>query len=295
MDKQVLCFGEILWDTFAEGKKPGGAPMNVAMHLKQQQMKSSIASCVGQDEAGNELISFLNDHALSSDLIQSDPELPTCVVTVDFDEDQQPNYTIPDPVSWDNIQLTEALEKAALEASVIVFGSLACRHETTRTTLHALLKSPALKVFDVNIRAPYFNVDAIKQLGGIADVIKLNADELDTLAGTELAHFSQQEKMVFIADYMGCDTICVTRGENGAILLTEGDFSEHPGFKIELKDSVGAGDAFLATLIRGLLEQQKPADILKNAAAIGAFVASSRGANPQYDRQIIDSIARQAV
>jgi fructokinase len=290
MNKRVLCFGEVLWDTFREGKVAGGAPMNVAMHLRQQGVEARLASRIGNDGEGKELRAFLKTHNLDSELVQHDHELPTCVVSVQLDDHQQATYTIPFPVSWDNIQAEPALMEAAAEADVIVFGSLVCRHATSRNTLKQLLKTGALKVFDVNLRAPHYNPDEIKELGSRSNIIKMNDEELDLLAGSELSHLSQKEKISFIADYLGCHTICITRGKSGAIALLNGHYYEHPGFKVNVVDTVGAGDAFLATFIRGILADEDPQDILRKACAIGAFVAGSRGANPVHDPQRIKEI-----
>jgi fructokinase len=295
MNKRVLCFGEVLWDTFPEGKKPGGAPMNVALHLRQQGIDARMASRIGQDKAGRELKDFLQTNNLYSELIQTDERLPTCEVTVQLDGQQQATYTIPYPVSWDNIQPEASLLEAAQASDVIVFGSLACRHQPSRETLIELLRNGALKVFDVNIRPPHFNMDHLKVLGGMAHILKMNAEELDMLAGTELAHLSQKEKITFIADYMGCPTICITRGDRGAMVLMNGHFYEHPGYKVDVIDTVGAGDAFLATFIAGFLKDERPEKLLQNACAIGAFVAGSRGANPTYDSQKISIITTQAI
>ena len=293
MNKKILCFGEVLWDTFAEGKKPGGAPMNVAMHLIQQGIDAVMASRVGPDASGGELVSYLKTIGLYSDLIQHDQTLPTCIVTVDLDEQNQATYTIPQPVSWDNIQPEESLIDQAEKADIIVFGSLASRNITTRETLIRILKSKALKVFDVNIRAPHFEIANMKSLGGMADVIKMNAEELDMLAGTELSHFSEKEKILFLSDFLGCKTICITRGGAGAIIYMNNQFFEHGGYAVNVIDTVGAGDAFLATFITGMLSSEDPNIILDNACAIGAFVAGSRGANPAYDHTQITKIRTQ--
>ena len=293
MKKKILCFGEVLWDTFAEGKKPGGAPMNVAMHLLQQGIDAVMASRVGPDASGGELVSYLKTIGLYSDLIQHDKILPTCIVTVDLDEQNQATYTIPQPVSWDNIQPEESLIDQAEKADIIVFGSLASRNITTRETLIRILKSKALKVFDVNIRAPHFEIANMKSLGGMADVIKMNAEELDMLAGTELSHFSEKEKILFLSDFLGCKTICITRGGAGAIIYMNNQFFEHGGYAVNVVDTVGAGDAFLATFITGMLSSEDPNIILDNACAIGAFVAGSRGANPTYDHTQITKIRTQ--
>ncbi|NEU08713.1 carbohydrate kinase [Flavihumibacter sp. R14] len=295
MNKQVLCFGEVLWDTFQEGKIAGGAPMNVAMHLRQQGVSASLASRIGEDEDGNKLREFLNTHNLDSELLQHDANLPTCVVSVTLDDQHQATYTIPYPVSWDNIQPEPSLLNAARQADVIVFGSLVCRDTTSRSTLEQLLKTDALKVFDVNLRAPHYHLDHLKELGGQSNIIKMNEEELDMLAGSELSHLSQKEKISFISDYFGCNTVCITRGGSGAIVLLNESYHEHPGFKVQVVDTVGAGDAFLATFIRGILTGEAPDLILRRACAIGAFVAGSRGANPVHDPEKITQIAGQDI
>jgi fructokinase len=216
-------------------------------------------------------------------------------VAVQLDDQQQATYTIPFPVSWDNIQAEPALVKAAAEADVIVFGSLVCRDATSRDTLKQLLTTDALKVFDVNLRAPHYDADKVKELGSRSNIIKMNEEEMDLLAGSELSHLSQKEKISFISDFLGCDTICITRGDSGAIALLAGEYYEHPGFSVNVVDTVGAGDAFLATFIRGVLSQDAPQSILTKACAIGAFVAGSRGANPVYDTERINEIQEQSV
>lgn len=290
MVKEVLCFGEVLWDTFLDEKKPGGAPMNVAMHLKQQGAHAILASRIGTDEPGEELIQYLKENNLYSDLIQQDQQLPTCAVNVVLDDDLQATYIIPTPVSWDNIQPDTKLISKAKNASVIVFGSLACRNEKTKDTLVLLLDCSALKVFDVNLRGPHYELSTIEKLAGLADIIKMNEQELDFIAGFELMHFTQIEKIIFLSDFFDCATICVTRGENGSIVFHHNVLYEHPGFYVKVADTVGAGDSFLATFIAGLLRKECMEVVLEQASAIGAYVASSRGANPVYDLPVIEKI-----
>lgn len=290
MNNEVLCFGEILWDIFQDEKKPGGAPMNVAMHLRQQGVDALLASRIGTDKEGEELVEFLRNNNLFSDFIQIEKQLPTCAVSVVLDQDFQANFTIPSPVSWDNIEPTINLIKKAQNASVIVFGSLASRSDKTKATLMLILDSEALKVFDVNLRAPHYELNTIDALAGCADIIKMNEEELDLLTGIELNHLTQKEKILFLADSFACPIICVTRGGKGSIVLYENALYEDPGFTVEVTDTVGAGDAYLATFIAGLLRKEKIEDILENASAIGAFVASSRGANPKYNIPVIENI-----
>ncbi|MDT3402834.1 carbohydrate kinase family protein [Mucilaginibacter terrae] len=281
MSKKVLCFGEVLWDTFEDGKQVGGAPLNVARHLIQQGANAIMVSRVGVDEPGNELLSVLTENNLDLTLIQQDKHLPTCEVTVELDAGGHATYIIPQPVSWDNIQPTDELLQNIEQAEAIVFGSLACREVETRTTLLNLLSEYTIpmRIFDVNLRAPHFEQDTIETLAALCNVIKMNEDEAHMLI-----HGSApvREKMVEFHKKFHTQTICVTRGENGAIIWHDEEFYEHPGFRVDVVDTVGAGDSFLATLIAGLLTGQPIPFTLEKACKVGGFVASQRGANPTY-------------
>ncbi|MDB5132126.1 MAG: hypothetical protein JWR02_1875 [Mucilaginibacter sp.] len=287
--KNILCFGEILWDTFGIEKVAGGAPMNVARHLVQQGADVSFASRVGNDESGKGLIEFLKASGLYSELIQTDDELPTCEVTVKLDKQGSATYIIPRPCSWDNIQTEPALTEAAEKAAAIVFGSLACRENTTRDILLNLLnETAALKIFDVNLRPPHYILADIETLAARADVVKMNEEEVILLIGEP--GDGLRERIIEFQKKYHARTICVTRGENGAIVWHEHEFYEHPGFKVNVVDTVGAGDAFLATFIAGLLNGADMPDLLKKACAVGAFVTTKRGANPVYTMGDIDML-----
>ena len=282
----ILCFGEILWDAFGDEKVAGGAPMNVARHLAQQGANVLFASRVGTDESGNGLVEFLKSNGLYSNLIQLDDKLPTCEVTVQLDALGQATYIIPEPVSWDNIQTDSALTAAAAQASAIIYGSLACREKTTSDTLLNLLQETrALKVFDVNLRPPHFTLSTIETLVAGADVIKMNEDEAAMLIGGNTQNL--KENMIEFQKKYHPQTICVTRGEHGAMAWHDYEFYEHPGCPVQVVDTVGAGDSFLATFINGLLNKQPMQDTLEKACAIGAFVAGKRGANPKYDEAVL--------
>ncbi len=286
MSKYVLCFGEVLWDTFDDGKKPGGAPMNVAMHLVQQGFEVAFASRIGEDASGDELAEYLKKNNLLSDLVQRDPNLPTCEVTVELDEHQHATYIIPQPVSWDNIQPEVALVESAKNASAIVFGSLACRDEITRDTLlNVLNETHALKIFDVNLRAPHYTLNTIETLAARAHVVKMNEDEAALLIGG--SKHSLKEQIAEFRSKFHTTTICVTRGENGAIVWHDHEFYESPGLPVQVGDTVGAGDSFLATFIAGLLANEPMQSVIDKACAVGSFVASKRGANPPYDERIL--------
>jgi fructokinase len=281
----ILSFGEILWDAFGDEKQAGGAPMNVALHLAKQGADVGFASRVGMDASCFELIAYLKANNLYSEVIQHDEKLPTCEVTVQLDEQQQATYIIPEPVSWDNIQTVDTLTQAAANASAIVFGSLACRDNTTRDTLLNLLdETKALKIFDVNLRAPHYTLSTIENLAARADIVKMNEEEAELLINGSKGDL--KEKINEFRSKYHAQTICVTRGENGAIVWHDYEFYEHPGFKADVVDTVGAGDSFLATFINGILNQQPMQQVLAKACAVGAYVAGKRGANPDYDEGI---------
>jgi fructokinase len=283
--KKIISFGEVLWDTFEDGKKAGGAPMNVAMHLVQQGVDVAFTSRVGEDPSGDELVEFLKINSLFSELIQRDETLPTCEVTVELDKNQQATYIIPQPVSWDNIQTDALLTTAAEEASAIIFGSLSCRDETTKDTLLNLLdETKALKIFDVNLRAPHYTMSTIETLSARADVVKMNEDEAKLLIGG--SNRDLRDQITEFRSKYHSKTICVTRGEHGAIVWHDHDFYDSPGCSVTGGDSVGAGDAFLATFVAGLLKNESMQIVVDRSCAVGAFVASKRGANPPYDENI---------
>lgn len=293
MDKQVLCFGEVLWDGFGAEKKAGGAPMNVAMHLLQQQIPVQMITRIGNDDLGNKLFAYLQEQNFPTKLIQRDPKLPTCLVTVALDENHQAKYTIPQPVSWDNIQPENTLIKEVFPFEMIVYGSLACRSETSFNTLLQTLEKPSYKIFDVNLRPPHFNLKTIEMLAQKADMVKMNDEEILFLSPQNLKQTDLEIQMKAFADQYQIETVCVTLGKHGCKVLHQQQFYQHPGFKVEVADTVGAGDSFLATFITGILKQQPMEEILVNASAIGAFVASSQGANPVYDQQKIKAIKVQ--
>jgi fructokinase len=262
--------------------------MNVALHLIKQGVNASLISRIGRDESGEKLSIFLRQNNLATNLLQTDEKLPTCEVTVKLDVDGVASFTIPKPAAWDKIAESEALLEQVKNTDVMVFGSLACRSKKSRDTLINLFEKPMLKVFDVNLRAPHYEQSTIETLAAVADVIKMNEEE----AGLLIGDYDEplKEKIIEFQKKFHSRTICVTRGGNGAIIYHNDKFYEHPGFTVEVVDTVGAGDAFLATLVAGLIKKQPIPQILEKACAIGAFVTTQRGANPVYDEAAISEI-----
>ncbi len=290
-NNEILCFGEVLWDRLPSGAKAGGAPMNVALHLNAIGLDATIASSVGNDEPGAELKKFLEDSGMSTAYVQTDEQLPTSEVLVHLDENNNATYEICEPVAWDNIRLTDSLMKKAKQAGLLIYGSLASRNPLTRETLMSLLDYDGVKLIDVNFRNPYDSQEVVEKLLAKTDIVKLNDDELEVFAGWYKRPNSDEHSLIewFVTKYQ-IELLCVTKGEKGALLYCNGEFYEHPGFKVNAVDTVGAGDAFLAGLIASLLAQKEPAEALAFACATGAFVASKAGATPKYDMEEIGKI-----
>ncbi|WP_321343714.1 carbohydrate kinase [uncultured Draconibacterium sp.] len=292
--KEILCFGEILWDRLPSGAKPGGAPMNVALHLNAIGLDAAIASSVGNDEAGQQLIDFLQNAKVDTSLVQTDKKLPTSEVLVHLDKNNNASYEICEPVAWDNIQLNDDLSKKAKNSGLIIYGSLASRNKTTRETLLNLLDNDALKLIDVNLRQPYDKQEVLEQLLAKSDIVKLNDDELRTFAGWNgIKSDTEKELIKWFVQHYKVEMLCVTRGEKGAAMFYENKLYEHPGFKVNAVDTVGAGDAFLAGLVAAFLQNKPASNALTFACATGAFVASKAGATPEYDMNEITAIMTQ--
>jgi fructokinase len=290
-NKNIVCIGEILWDVFAEIRKPGGAPLNVAMHLKQLGNSVNIVSKVGNDKNGIQLIDIIRKAGLDSNYIQNDATFQTGEVLVNLDSKGNASYEIKEPVAWDNLDFSPDLKTLSENAGIIVYGTLASRNRASRNAIIQALNNNAVKIIDVNLRPPYTDISLIKELLLLADFAKLNTEELHIIAGWDNKKASDEtELMKWLAQRYNLSTVCVTRGENGAILYDSDSIFRHSGFRVKVADTVGAGDAFLAGLISSLLKGNSADDSLEFACATGAFVASRVGATPEYNRENITTI-----
>jgi fructokinase len=284
----VVCFGEILWDVFPTHKKIGGAPLNVALRMNSVGVSSSIISKIGNDENGKEIIEYIEDHNMSSELIQVDSDYKTGVVHVMINEKGNASYDIHYPSAWDKISMNDKIEQQISEADAFVFGSLICRDEISRASLFTLLDKARYKILDANLRSPYYTTDVLIELMNKADFIKLNDEELVEISRKmDSPYNSFEQNIKFIAEKTNTEQICVTKGAFGAVLFSNGKFYYNSGYFVNVVDTVGAGDSFLATLIVRLLRGKSPQKSLNYACAIGAIVAASEGANPQIsDKEI---------
>ena len=275
------CFGEVLWDIFPNEVKIGGAPLNVAFRLRTFENNVAIISAVGKDILGEKIIQYLDDNLINTEFIQTLDDFQTGKVNVSLDVDGSASYEIQFPAAWDHIQMNKRVLTQVEQSNVFIFGSLACRNSVSKNTLFDLLKVANFKVFDVNLRPPHFSQEILNELMSMATFIKFNEEELELIAKDLGANYNSVEgKMTFISNFYKTKYVCVTKGGDGAILLIEGSFYYNAGYKIIVKDTVGAGDSFLATLINNLLSDVKPQTALNYACAVGTLVAGNEGANP---------------
>lgn len=279
----VLCYGEIVWDALPEGIFLGGAPLNVAYHLNQLGIQGIPVSAVGDDFLGAEVRRRLGMKKISIDLISTDKNHPTGVVIVQLNEAGDAQYEIREPAAWDFIHWREALYEAVREASGFVYGSLITRNADSENTLSECLKySKGIKFCDVNLRPPYDDRERVLMHARKADWIKLNEDETYQLISAAKEDAPLKEALAALAEDTGVPRICCTRGGDGAALWVDGQYSEMPSPEVQVEDTVGAGDAFTAAFLAGLLEDRPPETCLRKAVELGAFVASRHGAQPEY-------------
>ena len=291
MSRDVLCVGEILWDALPDGLFLGGAPFNVACHLHALGEGVAFASRVGDDTLGEEALQRLRARGLGADLMQIDGSLPTGFVRVALDAPGEPEYEIVEPAAWDAITLTDALHQHAERAAALVYGSLAQRAATSRQTIQELTRADALCVFDINLRPPHVDRTVVEHSLRVADVVKCNVDELRRLQ----SWFGLSDELAAAQDDLAasfeCEAVCVTGGETGARLWWDGGHWTHPGYEVDVADTVGAGDAFLSALLSGLLDGRDGATLLALANRLGAYVASRVGALPAYSVDTLSGIS----
>lgn len=289
--KKIVCFGEVLWDVLPSERVAGGAPMNVSIRLQSLGIPAKIISRTGNDGPGKALLEIIRSKGVDISLIQQDEELSTGEVLVKLDKAGTASYEIVYPSAWDKIRLSEENTNAVNEADALVFGSLACRDEVSKNTLFRLLEHAAYKIFDINLRAPFYSPALVEDLMNKADFIKMNDEELDLV--TEVMGCTNkgiEEKINFVAQKTNTHSICVTRGSKGAVLFMDNSFFTHPGYKVKVADTIGAGDSFLAALLSKIFDCADHARSLQFASAMGAIVASKKGANPGVSQKEIARI-----
>lgn len=288
MTKKIICFGEVLYDVFPSHRKIGGAPLNVAIRMASLGINAQIISRVGNDLIGKELIQFIAENGVDTSSIQVDKTHSTGEVIVQLDAKGSASYTINYPVAWDKIICTAEDEIKVKKADALIFGSLVCRDSVSHESLLEIINYAKYAIFDVNLRAPFYNKDLLINLMMQSDFIKFNDDELYEISGyLNSPYHSLEQNLLYIAKQTNTKHICVTKGSHGAVLYYNEKLYYNSGYKIDVVDTVGAGDSFLASLLSYLLMGYDPQNAIDFACAMGAMVAQCEGANPKISSQSV--------
>jgi fructokinase len=289
MSFKVIGIGEVLWDLLPSGSQLGGAPANFAYHAHALGAHASVVTRVGDDSLGRDIFARFKEFGFPNETVQVDDQTPTGTVTVRLDGDGVPHYTIHENVAWDRLVVTPAALAVVREANAICFGTLAQRHATARETIQRLVAAApadAWCVFDINLRQKFFSREIIEQSLRLANVLKLNDSELPILADLFDLGKSPCDQIEQLAKGFDLRLVALTRGPQGSLLFREGRWSEQAPHPVEVVDTVGAGDAFTAALVMGLLLEMKLDEMHAWAAEIARHVCSHAGATPAIPLRI---------
>lgn len=292
MNDLVVGMGEALWDVLPEGKKIGGAPANFAYHFSQFGLPSYVVSAVGDDDLGREIIENFTAKGLKQ--LIADVPYPTGTVQVEIDQSGVPQYEIKENVAWDNIPYTERLESLAERTTAVCFGSLAQRNVVSRNTINRFLdvvsrNEENLIVFDVNLRQGFYNKEILCNSMKRCNILKINDEELVTVSrmfgypGIDL-----QDKCWILLGKYNLKMLILTCGINGSYVFTPGNVSFQPTPKVEVADTVGAGDSFTAAFISSVLKGKSVSEAHSLAVRTSAFVCTEKGAMPTLPTQFTE-------
>ena len=294
----IVGIGEILWDMLPGGKQLGGAPANFAYHANALGARGVVISRVGDDDFGREIIARLESLGLDTRFVQRDPSHPTGRVDVRVDGRGVPDYVIHRNVAWDFIRADpELLQLAAAAADAVCFGTLAQRSPASREAIRSFLRATrpdCRRVFDINLRQSYYDAGTVRELMQLARVVKLHDEELPVVArllssGADDSVPPNDPESVarWLIDQYPLELVALTRGPRGSVLYTGRDTFEHPGHPATVADTVGAGDAFTAALVLGLLRRQDLGRIINFASRVAAYVCSQHGATPALPAALV--------
>lgn len=287
--------GEALWDVLPEGKKLGGAPANFAYHVSQFGLESRVVSAVGQDKLGAEILEKFRQKQLYG-LIETVP-YPTGTVQVELDAEGVPCYDIKEGVAWDNIPYTQALEGLASQTRAVCFGSLAQRSIVSRQTIHRFLDAmpddaDTLRIFDINLRQGFYTKEILCDSFRRCNILKINDEELVTVSrmfgypGIDL----QDKCWILLAKY-NLKMLILTCGVNGSYVFTPGHVSFVETPKVQVADTVGAGDSFTAAFVAATLKGLPVAEAHRLAVDTSAYVCTQQGAMPVLPESLTSRLA----
>jgi fructokinase len=289
--KKFRCIGlgEVLWDLLPAGKQLGGAPANFAYHAHALGAEAWVVSRVGRDALGREILARLGALGLRTDGITVDPAAPTGTVSVALDPQGTPTFTIHENVAWDFLEAGAGILDEASQADAICFGTLGQRNPVARAAIRAVLNatpSAALHIFDINLRQQFWSPELIRESLELADVLKLNDEELPVVAKLFGLVEDESSQLRTLAARFQLKAVALTKGAHGSSLLVGHELVSRPGSKLTVVDTVGAGDSYTAALALGLLAGHKPEQILESAHRIADYVCTQRGAMPPLPRNL---------
>jgi len=283
--RNIVGLGELIWDLLPEGKQLGGAPTNFAYISKLLGNSVAVASRIGLDELGREARTRLERMGINADFLQVDEEHPTGTVGVRIGERGEAHFAVNENSAWDYLQWSPSWEALALSTDAVCFGTLGQRKAQARETILkflAAMRAEAVRVFDVNLRHSFFTPEMLASSLKLSTIVKLSSEEL--VAVMQLLGFEMEVEEVASArrliERFRPKLIAVTRGEKGSLLVTEKESINHPGFRVEVKDTIGAGDAFTATLTHYYLRGAELAAASNAANRMGAWISTQAGATP---------------
>lgn len=293
---RIVGIGELLWDLLPTGAQIGGAPANFAYHAGALGADALPISRVGADPLGHDLLAQLKVLGVNADCVQIDPVRPTGTVAVEIDAEGQPQFDIRRDVAWDHLHASSAALIAASSADAICFGTLAQRDPVSREAIRTLVAaspSEALRVLDVNLRQQYYSRALIEESLALATVLKVNDLELPRLVALFSLTGDVRAQLEQLADRWQLRAVALTRGDRGSVLLTAHAYSEHPGVRVTVSDTIGAGDAFTAAMTVGLLFGWSLDEVNAQANEVAAFVASCAGGTPSLPASLRDAFAQR--
>jgi fructokinase len=277
----MLGLGELLWDVFPDGKRPGGAPANFAFHAAQLGHPASVISRVGHDQLGKDLLGHLGSNGIATEFIQIDPEKPTGTVPVQVAADGTPQFTVVADVAWDYLEDEPHLHDAVASADLVCFGTLIQRSAKSRETVKSLLASVRnTLLFDINLRHDFWSKELVAEQLKLSTIAKLNEEEQQKLKQASLGKGDRVDWCRSILLEFRLEMVCLTRGEDGCLLVGTEGFVEHTGHPVQVVDTVGCGDAFAAAVAHCHLCGYSLEKTAEFANRVGSFVASCRGATP---------------
>jgi fructokinase len=287
---RIVGLGEVLWDIFPEGPRFGGAPANFACHAAALGGEVSMVSRVGADELGEAAVEFLTERGVDTSAVARSRDLPTGEVHVHLDDQHSPSYEIASPVAWDAIEWSSQLGELAATADAVCFGTLAQRNAAARRTILQFLRATpasALRVFDVNLRQSFYSEEIVHTSLGLANVLKLNEDELRTIAVMcNIDESSQVRQLLALCEEFRLRLAALTRGSQGSLIVSTQIIADCPGFPALVRDTVGAGDAFTAALTVGILAGRDVDDVNRQACRLAAYVCAQPGAVPSLPEEL---------